>query len=228
MLNVFYEDNHIIVVEKPPNVLSQGDKTGDEDMLCLVKKYIKHKYNKPGEVYMGLVHRLDRQVGGIMVFARTSKAASRLCAQVRNRSFEKNYIGVIHGVPKLLSGTLKNYLLKDNNKNIVKSVPSSTAGAKEAILHYKVLNIAGGLSRVIIKLVTGRPHQIRVQFSIRGYPLYGDVKYGNTGDKGRIALWASALSFYHPTLKNRITFKSMPPGNIYPWNMFSKEQTQGL
>ncbi len=139
-MKVLYEDNHIIVVEKEPNIPSQADKTGDEDMLSLVKKYVKEKYNKPGEVYIGLVHRLDRPVGGIMVFARTSKAASRLSEQIRNKTFKKRYLAVVDGKFENLKGSLEDYLYKDERNNISKVVNRDKKNSKFAKLDYEVLN----------------------------------------------------------------------------------------
>ena len=139
-MKVLYEDNHIIVVEKEPNIPSQADKTGDEDMLSLVKKYVKGKYNKPGEVYIGLVHRLDRPVGGIMVFARTSKAASRLSEQIRNKTFKKRYLAVVDGKFENLKGSLEDYLYKDERNNISKVVNKDKKNSKFAKLDYEVLN----------------------------------------------------------------------------------------
>ena len=166
-LNVVYEDNHIIVVEKPVNIPSQGDKTGDTDMLTLVKAYIKKKYNKPGEVYLGLVHRLDRPVGGVMVFARTSKAAARLSEQVRNKDFKKKYLVIADGKFEKNKGTLEDYLLKNEKTNTSKVVKEGTKNAKLAILDYEVLkyNEEINLSVVKVNLHTGRHHQIRVQMA---------------------------------------------------------------
>ena len=178
-MNVLYEDNHIIVAIKPVNVPSQEDKTGDKDMLTMIKEYIKEKYNKPGNVYIGLVHRLDRPVGGIMVFARTSKAASRLSEEVRNKSFNKKYLAIVNGKFDEKSGTFVDYLWKDQKNNTSYVVKESKKGAKKAELNYEVLkyNHDDNLSLVKIDLKTGRHHQIRVQFSSRGHALYGDNKY---------------------------------------------------
>ena len=164
-LKVIYEDNHIIVVEKTPNIPSQADKTGDIDMLTIVKDYIKEKYNKPGNVYLGLVHRLDRPVGGIMVFAKTSKAASRLSNQVREKVFKKKYLAVVDGKIEKQKGTLEDYLYKDERNNISKVVNEDKKNAKSAKLDYEVLkyNEVKNLSLVEINLHTGRHHQIRVQ-----------------------------------------------------------------
>jgi len=174
-LDILYEDNHIIVVVKPIGILSQADHTDDPDMLSILKVYIKDKYQKPGNVFLGLVHRLDRMVSGVMVFARTSKAASRLSEQVRNHEFNKQYLAVIHG--KLESGnTLVDYLLKDESNNTTTVVNSTQDNAKYAELSYEVMDYNNNLTLVKIDLKTGRAHQIRVQFSSRNYPLYGDKK----------------------------------------------------
>lgn len=215
-LKILYEDNHIIVVEKPPNVPSQADKTTDEDMLTIIKRYIKEKYNKPGNVYLGLVHRLDRPVGGIMVFAKTSKAASRLSEEIRNNTFHKTYLAVIQGtMPK--EGKLEDYLIKDNNKNI--SYISTKDKGKYSALEYKILNTKNNLSLVEINLITGRSHQIRLQFASRNHPLLGDSKYGNNPSNINIALFAKSITFTHPTTKEKLTFTLDIP-NRYPFNIF--------
>ena len=151
-LNVIYEDNHIIVVEKPVNIPSQGDKTGDIDMLSMVKQYIKEKYNKPGEVYLGLVHRLDRPVGGVMVFARTSKAAARLSEQVRTKQFKKKYLVISDGKFECNNGTLQDYLLKNERLNISKVVPEGTKNSKRAILDYEVLKYNEEIDLSVLKI----------------------------------------------------------------------------
>ena len=211
-LRVFYEDNHIIVVEKPFNVLSQADSTKDIDMLTIVKKYIKEKYNKPGNVYLGLVHRLDRPVSGIMVFAKTSKAASRLSEQVRTHKFSKKYLAVVNGKLKN-EDTFIDYLVKKENQDTV--VTDKNHG-KYAELYYKLLKYdkASNRSLIEIDLKTGRHHQIRVQFSSRGYPLCGDQRYGKK-DKTQIALYAYSLSFYHPITKEIMEFKNVKIENDY-------------
>jgi len=212
-MNVIYEDNQIIVVEKEQNIPSQSDKTGDTDMLTMVKQYIKEKYNKPGEAYIGLVHRLDRPVGGVMVFARTSKSASRLSEQVRNKTLEKTYIAVVDGKIEEKIGTLEDYLYKDERNNISKVVDKSKKNAKLAILDYEVINYdeKRDLSTVKIKLHTGRHHQIRVQFANFGHSLYGDQKYGVRGKGKQIRLWAYELCIEHPVKKEKMIFKSIPP-----------------
>ena len=214
-LNVIYEDNHIIVVEKMVNIPSQADKTGDVDMLTIIKKYIKEKYNKPGEVYLGLVHRLDRPVGGVMVFAKTSKAASRLSEQVRVKDFKKKYLVVVNGKMENKAGTLEDYLLKNEKANMSKVVKEGTKNAKFASLDYEVLkyNEEIDLSVLKINLHTGRHHQIRVQLSSRNHSIYGDQKYGGRGHGKQIALWAYELSILHPITKERMTFKVLPEIN---------------
>ena len=202
-MKVIFEDNHIIVVEKKPNIPSQADKTEDIDMLSLVKDYIKQKYNKPGNVYLGLVHRLDRPVGGIMVFAKTSKAASRLSEEVRNKTFKKTYLAVVDGKIDNKEGTLEDYLYKDERNNISKVVNKDKKNAKYACLDYNVLvyDEVKNLSLLKINLHTGRHHQIRVQLSNFGHSIFGDQKYGTRGQGKQIALWAYELSIVHPTTK---------------------------
>ncbi len=208
-LNVLYEDNHIIVVEKRPNVLSQGDRTGDLDLLSMVKSYIKEKYNKPGNVYIGLVHRLDRPVGGIMVFARTSKAAKRLNEQIKNHEFKKSYLAVLNGVLNSNKGELVNYLYKDEKNGVSKVVSKDYANAKKSVLFYEVLGYFNNNTIIKINLLTGRHHQIRLQFKSLGYPLYGDQLYGNK-NKEQIRLFAYKLSFNHPITKEKLEFKLIP------------------
>ena len=212
-MKVIYEDNQIIVVEKQPNIPSQSDKTGDEDMLTMVKSYIKEKYNKPGEVYIGLVHRLDRPVGGVMVFARTSKAASRLSEQVRNKTLKKTYIATVDGKIEQEQGFLEDYLYKDERHNMSKVVNKEKKNAKLAKLDYEILNYdeKRDLTVVRINLHTGRHHQIRVQFANFGHSLYGDQKYGVRGKGKQIRLWAYKLELEHPTKKEIMTFESEPP-----------------
>lgn len=215
MINVIYEDNHLLVVEKPINIPTQEDNTKDKDLLTILKKYIKEKYNKPGNVYLGLVHRLDRPVGGIMVFARTSKAASRLSEQVRNKTFKKTYNAVVIGNIEN-TGKLKDNLLKDEKRNIVKM----DKNGKEAILNFKKLNYKNNMSLVEINLKTGRSHQIRVQMAHHGYPLFGDQKYNKTAKVGeQIALFAKKIEFIHPTTNELLTFELDLP-NRYPFTIF--------
>lgn len=211
-LKVIYEDNHIIVVEKPVNIPSQADKTGDVDLLTIIKQYLKEKYQKPGNVYLGLVHRLDRPVGGVMVFAKTSKAAARLSNQVREKQFEKTYLTIVNGKMEQNTGTLEDYLYKDERNNKSKVVPEGTKNSKLAILDYEVLKYAPELDLSVLKihLHTGRHHQIRVQLSSRNHSIYGDQKYGGRGHGKQITLWAYELKFYHPITNEQITFHSIP------------------
>ncbi len=220
MINVIYEDNHIIVVEKPFGIPTQEDDSKDQDLLNMVKEYVRIKYNKPGEAYIGLVHRLDRVAGGLMVFARTSKAASRLSEQIRNRTFDKEYLCVVEGNLKTDSATLVDYLNKDNKNNIVRVVNKNAIGAKEAKLWYELLEHNELLKLLRIKLYTGRPHQIRVQLSNIGCPIWGDGKYGSGfQNRKQIALWSYRLSFEHPTKKEKMLFELEPPKER-PWNEF--------
>lgn len=217
---VLYEDNHLLVVVKPANIPSQEDKSRDPDLLSLLKEDLKQRYNKPGNVYLGLVHRLDRPVGGVMVFAKTSKAASRLSDQVRTRQLAKTYLAVVHGKPLPAAGTLRHYLLKDAAANMVRVARASEPGAKEAVLEYETIGSEGSLSLVRIRLHTGRPHQIRVQMAAAGCPLYGDGKYGpNVSRSRQIALWAAALGLTHPTTKEAMRFHRLPP-MTHPWNLW--------
>ncbi len=224
MLEVIYEDNHIIVVKKPFNVPTQGDSSNDESLLDMVKNYIKEKYNKPGNVYVGLVHRLDRPTGGIMVFAKTSKAASRLCDDIKNHNFEKKYLAVLSGVPRDKSGRLENYLKKDEKTNTVRLAPALEEGAKKATLNYKVLEYNEKYSLVEIELETGRSHQIRVQMSANKTPVFADFKYGKGVKDVNLALFAYKLKFTHPTTKKLMTFLAMPPVDTAPWKYFSVEK----
>ena len=214
-LNVIYEDNHIIVVEKTPNIPSQADKTGDVDMLSIVKQYIKEKYNKPGNVYLGLVHRLDRPVGGVMVFAKTSKAAGRLSEQVRDKVFKKKYLTVVDGKIENKVGTLEDYLYKDERNNISRVVNKDKKNAKFAKLDYEVLayNVVKDLTLLKINLHTGRHHQIRVQLANFGHSIFGDGKYGTRGKGKQIALWAYELTIKHPISKEEMTFRDLPESN---------------
>lgn len=223
MVKVIYEDNHLLVVEKPVNILSQGDDTNDKDMVNLLKNYVKEKYNKPGNVFIGLVHRLDRPVGGVMVFAKTSKAASRLSEQVRSKSFKKTYRAVIHGTMNKKEDTLKDYLYKNKKTNMVSVVNKNHKEAKNAELDYETLQSKNNFSLVQIDLKTGRPHQIRVQFASRKHPLFGDQRYGQDVNKvgQQIALWSYKIEITHPTTKEKMEFICEPPKE-YPWDLFSK------
>ena len=200
-LKVIYEDNHIIVVEKPANIPSQGDKTGDLDMLTIIKAYLKEKYNKPGNVYLGLVHRLDRPVGGVMVFAKTSKAASRLSEQVREKVFKKKYLVIVNGKFKEKKRLNKSRVVEEGTKN-----------SKYAELDYEVLKYdkEQNLSLLKIDLHTGRHHQIRVQLSSRDHSIYGDAKYNGRGSARQLYLWAYELTIQNVISKEEMTFTAIP------------------
>lgn len=201
-LVILYEDNHIIVVYKFSGILSQSDSTKDLDMHTIIKTYLKDRYHKPGNVYLGLVHRLDRPVKGVMVFAKTSKAAARLSKQIRNGQMHKKYYAVVEGILKEKEGILENKIEKIDNKKVLIDSPNG----KEARLEYKVLKEKDNLSLVDINLLTGRYHQIRLQFSSRNHPLYGDTLYGSKY-KGDLALISYSLSFIHPITKEKMCFE---------------------
>ena len=217
-LKILYEDNHIIGVVKPAGIPVQADKSKDIDMLTIIKLYLKEKYNKPGNVYLGLVHRLDRMVCGVMVFAKTSKAASRISEYIRNKDVKKRYFAILNGnlIKDGRDVKLVDYLIKNEKTNTSRVVTKETKGAKEAILNYKVLENFKYNSKeytlVDVDLETGRHHQIRLQFANIGHPLYGDVKYGrNINKTGKnIALFSYYLSFYHPTKDEYLEFKILP------------------
>lgn len=221
-LNILYEDNHIIVVVKEPRIPVQPDKTGDLDLLTMVKNYIKTKYNKPGNVYVGLVHRLDRMVGGVMVFAKTSKAASRLSDYIRKKEVKKRYLAIVNGTLKLNDNyqIVENYLLKNERLNMSKVVDKDTKNAKKSVLEYKAIkNFTYNEKKytlVDIDLQTGRHHQIRVQFANMGNPLYGDVKYGQKINKvgENLALFSYSLEFFHPTKDEVLKFEYLPTKEI--------------
>lgn len=204
-MEVLYEDNHLLVVIKPPGVPTQADSSKDEDMLTIAKKYIKEKYDKPGEVYLGLVHRLDRPVGGVMVFARTSKAASRLSEQIRKGIFKKTYICMCEGKPK--GGVMEHYLLKDPFENKVVAAGQNAKGAKYSKLKYEVLAYKDDISTCQVDLITGRSHQIRVQFAASGHPLVNDMKYNKNAKPGWwVALYSKSIEFEHPIKKEPLIF----------------------
>lgn len=218
-INIIYEDNHLIVVHKTPNMPVCADSSQDEDLLSKLKEYIKIKYNKPGNVYLGLVHRLDRPVEGIIVFAKTSKAASRLSNQITNNQFKKTYYAVVENIPNK-EGTFTDYLTKNEKTNT--SYVTNESKGKKSILEYTLIDTKENLSLVKINLLTGRHHQIRVQFSHHNFPLYGDHKYNKNfinDNKTNISLVAKELSFYHPVTKELLTFKIDLPKR-YPYTLF--------
>jgi 23S rRNA pseudouridine1911/1915/1917 synthase len=210
---IIYEDNHILAVIKPQNVPTVADASGDESLQEQLKQYIKQRDNKQGDVFVGVVHRLDRVTGGVMVFAKTSKAAARLTEQIQNGTFHKIYLAVIDGVPQKKSATLINYLAKDESKNIVSVVPQTTEGARRAELSYEVTETASNaqFSLLKINIFTGRSHQIRVQLQHIGHPVHGDARYGVKSKTEDIALWAYQLQFVHPTTGDELKFVVNPP-----------------
>ena len=215
-INILYEDNHLLVVIKEPNILCQSDKTKDLDLLTMLKNYLKIKYNKKGNVYLGLVHRLDRPVGGIMAFAKTSKAANRLSKMIQNHEVTKEYLCVCYGALNNF-GTMEDYLEKIGTKSIV----SDKLHGKYTKLEYTLLSKKDNLNLVKVNLITGRHHQIRVQFSKRSNPLYGDQLYGKQ-DKLPIALFAYHLAFMHPVKHELMNFYYYPKGEI--WEIFNIER----
>ncbi len=220
-LIILYEDNHVIVVLKPQMVACCPDESGDYNLFDCVKGYLKEAYNKPGNAFLGLVHRLDRPTGGVMVFAKTSKAAARLSEQMKNGGFEKKYYAVLCGTPSKKKAVLENYLRKNSINNTVYVCTQTEEGAKFASLEYEIKQEKAGLSLAEITLHTGRTHQIRVQTAAINCPVYGDMRYG--GDKavkGRLALWAYSLRFKHPTTGESMKFMIEPPKEETPWKFF--------
>lgn len=225
-LIILHEDNHIIVVLKPQNIPSCEDVSKDRDMLTIIKEYIKTTYNKPGNVYLGLVHRLDRPTGGVMVFAKSSKAAARLTEQMQNGDFEKRYFAVLSGVPKQEKAVLTHYMKKNAVNNMVYICSPTEAGAKFAQLDYTVVESKDNLALADVRLHTGRSHQIRVQMNAIGTPVYGDMRYGGEkAKKGYLSLWAYYLSFTHPISKERMVFRVQPPKDVRPWDIFDTERS---
>ena len=214
--SVLYEDNHLLVVVKPPGILAQGDSTGRPNLLDQAKDYIRITYNKPGRAFLGLVHRLDRQVGGVMVFARTSKAAGRLSAQFREKTAQKLYMAVVHGAPDPPEGELINRLVRRGRKTVTAGTADSKA--QEGALLYKTLQTGFSSSLLDIQLLTGRRHQIRFQLSEAGHPIVGDTLYGSSVPfkADSIGLWAHTIVFSHPTRDEALTFTAQPPSD-WPW-----------
>lgn len=221
-VRIVYEDNHLLVVVKPPNMPTQADASGDPDLHSTMKAYIAEKYQKPGAVYLGLVHRLDRPVGGLVVLARTSKAADRLSAQVREKTLARQYVAAVRGDARQ-EDDLRDYLLKDAKTNTVRAVSENTPGAKDARLRYARAGEADELTLVRVRLYTGRSHQIRVQLSHAGLPIWGDARYGGGRPGEQIALWGAHLGLVHPTLKETMQFDALPPRDGAPWRRFSPD-----
>ncbi|MBD5585426.1 MAG: RluA family pseudouridine synthase [Clostridia bacterium] len=220
-LIILHEDNHVIVVLKPQMIPCCPDESGDSNLFDCVKEYLKVTYNKPGNVFLGLVHRLDRPTGGVMVFAKTSKSAARLTEQMKNGGFEKKYYAVLCGTPSKKKATLENYLRKNSVNNMVYVCTQTEEGAKFASLEYDIKQERAGLSLAEITLHTGRTHQIRVQTSSINCPVYGDMRYGGEkAVKGKLALWAYSLRFTHPTTGESLKFIIEPPKEETPWKLF--------
>lgn len=227
-LHILYEDNQIIVALKPQMMGCCPDESKDDNLFDKLKEYIKEAYRKSGNVYLGLIHRLDRPTGGVMVFAKTSKAASRLSEGLQKGDFEKKYLAVLVGEMEGERGTLVNYLRKNTVNNMVYICTPSEEGAKYAELDYKVLGVKNKLTLAEIRLHTGRTHQIRVQTAGISHPVYGDMRYGGaSAKKGRLALFAYSLSFTHPVTKERLKFVALPPDEI-PWKTFDVETLAGV
>jgi 23S rRNA pseudouridine1911/1915/1917 synthase len=215
MLEVLYEDNHILAVNKPAGLLVHGDETGDTTLADLAKEYIRQKYNKPGNVFVGVVHRLDRPVSGVVLLAKTSKALTRLNELFRSKKTRKTYWAVVHNRPPQEEGTLVHWLIKDSSKNITKAYAKENKSGQRAELNYKLLKVQQSNCLLEVNPITGRPHQIRVQLSSMRCPILGDLKYGASQplpDKS-IALHARQLQFEHPTLKTPVTVSALPPQN---------------
>ncbi len=220
-LQIVFEDNHLIAVNKRPGVLVQGDATGDVPLPELVKSYIKKKCDKPGAVFLGVVHRLDRPVSGVVVFARTSKSLERMNELFRNRETKKIYHAIVEGRPQAPGDTLVHWLVKDDAKNKTTAYKRQHPDGARSELSYEWKKSASGLSLLEVQPVTGRPHQIRVQLSSIGCPIVGDVKYGASEPNGdaSICLHASALRFVHPVRKEEITIEAPRPKGG-PWDLF--------
>ncbi len=220
-LEILHEDNHILIVNKPAGVLSQGDKTGDDSILDFAKKYIKIKYNKPGNVYLGLPHRLDRPSSGILVLARTSKALSRLNKMFNKGDIKKIYWAVVDNSPPKKSDTLTNFLIKNRKKNKSKAFNKEIKGSKKAVLKYNLISNSDNYYLLEIELLTGRHHQIRAQLAKIGLHIKGDLKYGakRSNKNGGIHLHSRKIEFTHPVSKKNISvIANTPDDNL--WNIF--------
>ena len=221
LLQVLYEDNHLLAINKPAGVLVQGDATGDVPLVELGKEYIKHKYNKPGAVFLGVVHRLDRPVSGVVIFARTSKALTRMNELFREKETRKTYWALVHSKPPQATGTLLHWLVKDEKKNKTTAYLTPRADGLKSELKYKLIDSRGGIHLLEVSPLTGRPHQIRVQLASMGCTIVGDVKYGYDQPlpDASIALHARQLEFFHPVKKNIQVIKAALPGVSW-WNAF--------
>lgn len=225
-LDILYEDNHLLAVNKPAGLLVQGDRSGDRTLLDVAGSYLKHKYDKPGRVYLGLVHRLDRNVSGVVLLARTSKAAGRLSGQFRDGSVDKVYQAVVSGCPDPEKGDLLSWLAdKGDRRGVTRTEPEPFPGARESLLRYNVLESQAGWSLVEVRPVTGRRHQIRAQFALGGNPLLGDVKYGSQRRLAghRLALHAVSLTVSHPVGGKSLKLTAPLPKD-WPWPVFAEKE----
>lgn len=233
MLDILYEDNHCLAVNKPAGLLAQGDATGERSLVDEARDYLKSRYQKPGNVFVGLVHRLDRPTSGVVLLARTSKGADRLSAQFREGSVEKVYWAVVEGTVASEAGEWHDTLLKDERRNVVSVVPEGTPKGRPAVLAYQVLGRAPGRTWVEVRPVTGRSHQIRVQLAARGFPIVGDRKYGAKSSLtasdggGRIALHARSITFRHPTRPESISIAAEVPANWPATRFATREAPSG-
>ena len=221
---VVYEDNHIIVVNKTSSEIVQGDKTGDTPLSEMVKQYLKEKYNKPGNVFIGVTHRLDRPVSGLVVFAKTSKALPRLNEMFRNGEVKKTYWAIVKECPKETEGELVHYLVRNEKQNKSYAYDKEVKNSKKAVLHYKLIGHSQNYYLLEVDLKTGRHHQIRCQLAKMGCPIKGDLKYGfpRSNPDGSICLHARTVQFVHPVSKEMIQFTApVPEGNL--WNGFEMD-----
>lgn len=228
-MQVLFEDNHLIAVNKPAGLLSQGDETGDETVMDWAKRYIKHRYGKPGDVFLGSIHRLDRPVSGVILFARTSKALARMNEQFKERKVTKKYWAIVTEQPKPIEGSLKGYIFKDTKKNRSKILPKAESnrykGAKLAKLGYRLLGRVGTNVLLEVTPETGRPHQIRVQLADQlKTPIRGDLKYGSKmrNENGQINLHSRSLSFMHPVKKEPVKIEAPIPEHDQLWQLFAE------
>jgi 23S rRNA pseudouridine1911/1915/1917 synthase len=221
-LTVIYEDNHLIAINKPAGALVHGDETGDMTLSDAVKKYIKTRYNKPGDVFLGVIHRLDRPVSGVVIFARTSKSLIRMNKMLQEKTIKKTYLALVSKRPEELSGTLVHHIVKDESKNVVRAYASKKSGTKEAVLSYELKGELDGKILLEVNPMTGRPHQIRAQLSKIESPIIGDLKYGAEYplQDHSIALHCKEMSFIHPVKNEVVVIKADPPAK-FPWNIFS-------
>ena len=224
IIPIVFEDNHLLVVNKPAGILVQSDRTGDESLLELMKDYIKVKYNKPGNVFLGLPHRLDRPVSGVVILAKTSKALERINEQFRKKIVDKTYWALTHSSPPDMNGTLTNWLIKDHKRNLVSITKKQKKNALRAELDYKVIGKISDEHLIEVKLITGRFHQIRVQLKSVGCPIVGDVKYGfpKPNRDGSICLHARSIKLVHPVKKEEVIFEAdLPEKNWHNFQFFS-------